>query len=381
MPNRATAFEMSPTSHIVTIPSFFSPPPPPATTTTDARPPPPPSSPPVNARNRATPGWARRSRRRPTTPPTAPRHRPQTPSTTPSTNTTSLAPDAANKAAKSATSPPLDTAADAPQPCHVTAPDDTNSAPQYRHVTTYRRPPKRRQRPVPRHCRKYEQEATRGVGREEQAETRGEEEEGQGDDDGLFVVVVSRSFRRRPGIRGAGGNDVLRRYPPAFSTAAVGYDGAYGTTTISSSSPRLLDNDEGEGAPLELPHSTPRLACSRGVENGAVWSLPPPRFAMLVIYPPPGGDPCFSMVVLSTGGGVWPARPPIPCFPPIYRGFFSCTGEGAAYDLHAVPSCVLYPPEIAGFFFCCGWAHRGGIWLTCHPSFILLHSKSNKCIK
>ena len=119
MPNQATTVETSPMSHIMTVPSFFSPPPPPTTTTTDAQPPPLPSSPLVNAHIWATPGWARRFRWHPTTPPTMRRHGPPILSTMPHTNATSLAPDAANSTANAITSPPLNTATHAPQPCHV----------------------------------------------------------------------------------------------------------------------------------------------------------------------------------------------------------------------------------------------------------------------
>jgi len=128
LPNRATAVETPLPSHTVTIPSLFSPPPPPSTTTTEARPSPPPSSPPVNARIRATPGRARRFRRRPMTPPTPPRHPPRTPSTTPPTNATSLATNAANKAAKSAMSQPPNDLNSAPSTATSQAPNDPNSA-------------------------------------------------------------------------------------------------------------------------------------------------------------------------------------------------------------------------------------------------------------
>jgi hypothetical protein len=146
LPNRATAVETSPASHIVTIPSFFSPPPPPATTTTDAWPPPPPSSPPVNARNRATPGRARRPRQRPTTPPTAPRHRLPTPPTTTPDDATSPAPDDANDDAQRRHV----TGTQRRQRRHVTGPQRR----QRRHVTGPQRHQRQRQRQrltTPRH--------------------------------------------------------------------------------------------------------------------------------------------------------------------------------------------------------------------------------------
>ena len=78
------------------------------------------------------------------------------------------APDAANQAANSTTSPPFDTAADTPPSYAMSPPpNDTNNAPQYRHVTAYCHLTKRRWQPVPRHRWKYEQEVMRGVGRGE----------------------------------------------------------------------------------------------------------------------------------------------------------------------------------------------------------------------
>jgi len=41
------------------------------------------------------------------------------------------------------------------------------------------------------------------------------------------LLLFPRVFVDDQGIRGAGGNDVLRRYPPAFLTPTVGWDGAY----------------------------------------------------------------------------------------------------------------------------------------------------------
>ena len=108
MPNQATAVETSRTSHIVTSPisshyHHHHPPPPPL------------SSPPVNAHFWAKLEQACQFRRRLTTPPTPPRHHPPTLPTTPIINATSMAPDAVNKAANCANSPPLDP----PQRCHV----------------------------------------------------------------------------------------------------------------------------------------------------------------------------------------------------------------------------------------------------------------------
>jgi len=119
------------------------------------------------------------------------------------------------------------------------------------------------------------------------------------------------------------------RYPPAFSMTG---------RCISHTPPPVL---------LCLPLIGRGLRLQRRYRRGAVCS---PHAAPIPVHLLPVGGILFFLQRYCQRGVVY--DPPIPLslrFPP----FFSfCTGiinEGAAYDLHAVPSC-LYPQKLGVFF-------------------------------
>ena len=237
LPNRATAVETSRTSQCVTFPisshyHHHHPPPPPLRAAATAAVEPPSECPLL--------GQARAS---------------------------SLIPPAPNAPDNSATSPvpnPLTTPPTPPiKP--PTAPHHRRSTPlrippQLRHVTA---PQRHQQRPPvpPRHRLPPPDQTTTTTRATSPPKIRA------GGDKRSREGGIGKDAR---GGGGAGGGWAGRRRRLVRRRRFPKFWGAYGTTTILSSSLRVFDNDEGEEAPLEPPHSTPRPARSCSVENGAV---------------------------------------------------------------------------------------------------------------
>jgi len=202
LPNRATVVEMSPTSHIVTIPSFpFT-----ITTTTTT----------ILCGNTAIgrPGDCPHLGQPGERLSTPPYHHPQhcRPTTAHSAyEPATLLITAPNDPPKPATSPPTNTAQKHPEP--ATSP--SNESQNRCHVITGWRwqRPKRQWQLVSRHSRRSQQEVTRGWRMKDWADARrwgrrqGEGEDGDnGDDDSL--IVVPRHFCWVQGDRGPEDNDI-----------------------------------------------------------------------------------------------------------------------------------------------------------------------------
>ena len=141
-----------------------------------------------------------------------------------------------------------------------------------------------------------------------------------------------------------------------------------GTTTISSLSLRVLNDGEGEEAPLEPPHSVPCPARTRSVKNRAAWSLLPPHFSSLT--PPVLGGIVPVALML---GRCWIHMPP-PSFPfhTPQQGGFSTSNKGdngVVYNPHAAPCLTSFPLD---------YVHSGVIergWCATHtlPPFLFIY--------
>ena len=258
LPNWATAVEMSRTSQHVTFPisshyhHHHLPPPPLCTAATTAVEPP--GECPLLGQARASSSI-----------PLA--------SNTPNNSTMSLVPNPLTMPPMPPIKPPT-----APRHCHSTPPQ---IPPQLHHVTT----PQQDQQhpPVPPHCRlppPNQTTTTTHATSPLKIQAGGNERSREGG--------IGKDTR---GGVGAGGGWAGRQWQLVCRCCFPKFWGAYRTTTILSSSLQVFNNNEGEEAPLEPPHSTPCPACSCGIKNGAVWSLPPPRFSSF--NPPSVGGVLF----------------------------------------------------------------------------------------
>jgi len=235
LPNRATAVETSPTSHVVTFPSFLSPPPPISTTTTR-----------VAAAAVAHPSHCPFLGR--VAGPTVPQQRGQQCHVTGPNNAAAMSlPNYARPRRRPFPIAP-------PRQHPATRPNDAHRPPRHtvqvgahsRHVTAAAGVPTATTSPL--------KGSSRRAGRRGRTVGARREEEGKGDDvrvvpwtscqqrrrregrgrrgrEMMMTTCSSSSFPRvfvnDEGIPGAGDNNVLRRYPPAFLTPTVGWDGAY----------------------------------------------------------------------------------------------------------------------------------------------------------
>ena len=151
-----------------------------------------------------------------------------------------------------------------------------------------------------------------------------------------------RVFVNNQGSEGQGVTTYSRRYPPAFSTAAVRYDGAYGTS-------RQRRGGGGSfGASSFHPSS---CLFSRRRKQGGVKPTAAP-FCYAGYLPPPWGRSFFFHGGVVDGGQCMTRPSPYSFFSPHLPGFFSpAQAKGRRTTCTPFPPVSFTPQKLQVFIF------------------------------